>query len=298
MSNNVFKTQIKEEQVVVNEYLKTYFLDNDNKFEEHLADAMRYSYLIGGKRIRPIIMRQVCQAVGGRVDDVIEHSAAIEMIHTYSLIHDDLPAMDDDALRRGQPTNHIKYGEAIAILAGDGLLNYAFELMLDKSLVTGEQKYIQATKILADAAGRKGMIGGQVADIQSEGQAVDADVLSYIHSKKTGALLRAAVMMGGVIGGADDQTLGLLKEYGENLGLAFQIRDDILDVLGDEATLGKPIGSDEKNDKLTYVSMYGLEASQKKLKDLTEKSVELLEDIHGDTSFLEGLSMYLSIRQD
>jgi len=288
--------KLKIEKEIVEDYFERYFNDSINEFEHLLADAMMYSLKSGGKRIRPILMRETCQCVGGNKEDVMSYASAIEMIHTYSLIHDDLPAMDDDDLRRGKPTNHKKFGEALAILAGDGLLNFAFEVMLDDAVAKGEQRFLKASQMIAKAAGRKGMIGGQVADIESEGKKVSGEILDYIHLNKTAALIKASVLVGAVIGQCSEGEFEKLEHFGENLGLAFQIKDDILDVTGTEEVLGKPIGSDEKNNKSTYVYLYGLEEAKIKLETLTNESLDILNEINGETKFLEELTVYLSLR--
>lgn len=284
---------LHKRQVVVEEHLKTYLNNHVNTYEEHLHESMKYSLLSNGKRIRPIIALEIGQLFGASVEEVIDFACAIEMIHTYSLIHDDLPAMDDDDLRRGRKTNHIVYGEAIAILAGDGLLNYAFEVMAQASKGIN---HIKAMRAISKASGHQGMIGGQVADIMSEHQGGDADLLTYIQMNKTSALITCALLAGAHIAGADDKYIEKLERLGALIGIAFQIKDDILDIESDEQTLGKPIGSDEKNEKLTYPSLFGLEASKAKVEELTHEAHIILKELPGDVTFLQALTDFLCRR--
>ncbi|MCH4888824.1 polyprenyl synthetase family protein [Acidaminobacter sp. JC074] len=288
-----FKESLHNKAQVVEKHLATFFNEHQNEFEKKLHDSMKYSLLSGGKRIRPILALEIGRLFGAHESQVIDYACAIEMIHTYSLIHDDLPAMDDDDLRRGKKTNHIVYGEAMAILAGDGLLNYAFELMSDKAI---SMNHVNAMKAVSKASGHQGMIGGQVADIMSEDQGGDADILHYIQMNKTSALLTCALLAGGHIAGADDKVIKNLERLGACVGIAFQIKDDILDIESDEETLGKPIGSDEKNKKLTYPSLHGLEASKEKLLSLTQEAHDILDGFSGDVTFLKMLVDYLCYR--
>ncbi|MBR6700507.1 MAG: polyprenyl synthetase family protein, partial [Firmicutes bacterium] len=226
-----------------------------------VLEAMKYSLTAGGKRIRPVMLMAACRAAGGKEEDAVPFACAIEFIHTYSLIHDDLPAMDDDELRRGKPTNHVVFGEACAILAGDALLNRAFEIMFDAVAGIESEKRegaLKAAKCIASAAGYYGMIGGQIADIEGEGSGNRSlDLLKFIHRNKTGALIKSAVMAGGYLGNADEALMDKFSLLGDLIGLEFQIADDILDVCGTVEELGKPIGSDDKNGKLTYPSCIG-----------------------------------------
>lgn len=262
---------------------------------EKLHEAIRYSVFAGGKRIRPILMMAACEAVGGVAEQVLPAASAIEMIHTYSLIHDDLPAMDDDDFRRGRPTNHKVYGEATAILAGDALLTEAFVLLSDPASFPGCPNSVvrQVTNLIARAAGSQGMVGGQVVDMQSEGQKIDFPTLEYIHARKTGALLLAAIQSGGLIGGADDAQFQLLTRYGEAAGLAFQVADDILDIVGDQQQLGKDVGSDQARGKATYPALLGLEEARQKANELKNLSLEALNPLGSAATALAAIARYI-----
>ena len=255
-------------------WLKTCFQDRAPRGD--LYDAMNYSLLAGGKRIRPALMLETCRLCGGEPEHILPFAGAIEMIHTYSLIHDDLPCMDDDDLRRGRPTNHKVYGEATAVLAGDALLTAAFEWMLDPSVELPPQRVLEAAGVLARAAGAQGMVGGQVLDMAGEGHAMGLTEVEELQRLKTGALIRAAAEMGCVLAGGSEEQRKAVCRYAERLGLAFQIRDDILDVVGDEATLGKPVGSDAKSEKNTFVTLKGLDECRCLVDKLTDEAVEAL----------------------
>ena len=240
-----------------------------------IYEAEKYSLMAGGKRLRPVIMMMTAKMCGKSPELVLPFAAAIEMIHTYSLIHDDLPAMDNDDLRRGKPTNHKVYGEAMAILAGDALLTKAFETAAsfsDESVSC--ENVVRAISALAKAAGDNGMIGGQVVDIESRNE--DAELLKYLHSLKTGALIRVSGVIGAILAGATDAEIAAVDGFCANLGIAFQIQDDILDVIGTEEELGKPIGSDEENDKSTYVTLFGVEKAEEMAKEYTDKAISCL----------------------
>ena len=256
----------------------------DEALERHLPpadayppvihEAMRYSMFAGGKRLRPILVIAGTEAVGGQMADVMPTACAFELIHTYSLIHDDLPAMDDDDFRRGRPTSHKVFGEAVAILAGDALLTHAFALVAANAAL-GKAPLDAFPRVLAEiaeAAGTAGMIGGQVVDVESEGRTVPTETLEYIHTRKTGALIRAALRAGGILAGASDAALAALTGYGERLGLTFQIVDDILDVEGSLETLGKTAGSDRRKRKVTYPDHHGLAASKARAAALTREA--------------------------
>ncbi|WKY46810.1 polyprenyl synthetase family protein [Eubacteriaceae bacterium ES3] len=293
-----FKETLKSLESEINEHLRQQF---DQHFDcpEVILDAMHYSLFAGGKRLRPILMLETCRCMEGDEALIWPLVMGMEMIHTYSLIHDDLPAMDDDDYRRGKLTNHKVYGDAMAILAGDALLNYAVETMLEGSKnLTGDTlvRYIRAVRIIMGASGILGMIGGQVADLQSENMVIGIDELDYIHLHKTAALLEASVQAACIIADAEPATQGRLISYSHRIGLAFQIVDDILDVEGDEKILGKPIGSDEKNHKSTFVSLYGLEASKLKVSELEKEAIEMVKPIGERTEFLRKLAHYICSR--
>ena len=274
------------------------YLPEIQGYPKTILDAMAYSVEAGGKRIRPVLMREVYEMCGGTKEDIIlPFMAAIEMIHTYSLIHDDLPAMDNDEYRRGKLTTHKKYGEAMGILAGDALLNYAYETALqafDKAVEEKELRRIaEALKVLAGKAGIYGMVGGQVVDVEKDGDFVDEDMLMYVYVNKTSALLESCFMIGGILAGCSREQVEILEKSARNLGVAFQIQDDILDVVGDAKTLGKPVGSDARNEKTTYVSMYGLEEARKKVSEYTEESIVLLQNFDGEKTFLMELMTWM-----
>ena len=274
------------------------YLPEIQGYPKTVLDAMAYSVEAGGKRIRPVLMREVYEMCGGTKEDIIlPFMAAIEMIHTYSLIHDDLPAMDNDEYRRGKLTTHKKYGEAMGILAGDALLNYAYETALqafDKAVEEKELRRIaEALKVLAGKAGIYGMVGGQVVDVEKDGDFVDEDMLMYVYVNKTSALLESCFMIGGILAGCSREQVEILEKSARNLGVAFQIQDDILDVVGDAKTLGKPVGSYARNEKTTYVSMYGLEEARKKVSEYTEESIVLLQNFDGEKTFLMELMTWM-----
>ncbi len=260
-----------------------------------LHDSMRYSVFAGGKRIRPVLMAAACEAVGGHPDGILPAAAAIEMIHSYSLIHDDLPAMDDDDLRRGKPTNHKVYGEAIAILAGDGLLTEAFILMSNPDVLTSVSATdrIEIIHQLARAAGSLGMVGGQVVDMESEGTRIDLPTLEYIHTHKTGALILASIEIGAIIGDADKTQRLALRRYGEAVGLAFQVADDILDIVADQSLLGKDVGSDEERGKATYPQLLGLEGARQRARELRDMAFTALEPFGNEARPLREIATYI-----
>ncbi|WP_088104731.1 polyprenyl synthetase family protein [Halalkalibacter urbisdiaboli] len=259
---------------------------------QSLKDAMIYSLQAGGKRIRPVLLLATLRSFGKSLEYGIDIACAIEMIHTYSLIHDDLPAMDDDDLRRGKPTNHKVFGEAVAILAGDALLTYSFELIA--SLQTSPP-HIQLLLIreLAKAAGPEGMVGGQVADLEGENKTLELEDLAYIHHHKTGDLLAFSVIAGAILAGAEVEEVENLRKFARELGLLFQIKDDILDVEGDVQTIGKPVGSDDGNNKSTYVSLLGIEEAKTLLTMHTLKAKEYLYGVNMDHAFLDSLTEYI-----
>ncbi len=264
--------------------------------EEIIYESARYSLLAGGKRLRPILFLEFARIFGVDKEIAMPYACALEMIHTYSLIHDDLPCMDNDEYRRGMKTNHVVYGEAMALLAGDALLNRAYEVMLRASMGKGANA-INAMYCIAANAGIEGMVGGQVIDLASEGLDIDSNTLIDMYDKKTCGLLRAACEGGAALAGVDEFTLQYVRQYATELGLAFQIRDDILDVIGDEKVLGKPIGSDSENNKSTAVHIFGLEKAKMLADHHTNNALSLLENIP-DNEFLTELTKYLLTREN
>lgn len=275
------------------------YLPEEDLMQADLLHAMRYSLLAGGKRIRPILVLDFCRICGGEEKNALPFACAVEMIHTYSLIHDDLPCMDDDDMRRGRPSNHKVFGESMALLAGDGLLTLAFETMLSEETIrlVGAERAAKAAGILAAAAGAHGMIGGQVIDLMSEGRVIPLDTLKKMDECKTGALIVAAAKMGCILGGATEEQLAAAENYARAIGVAFQIVDDILDVTGNTETLGKPIGSDRENDKCTYVTLMGLENAKKAVDNLTLEAVDSLACFGRDANYLIELAKKLAERQ-
>lgn len=269
------------------EQIVTSFLPKEEGYQKTVLEAMNYSVSAGGKRLRPMLMLETYRMFGGKSKVIEPFMAAIEMIHTYSLIHDDLPAMDNDEYRRGRKTTHVVYGEAMAILAGDALLNYAFETAASAFVLDeGNPAIGKAFMILASKAGVYGMIGGQVLDVESEGKEIDADTLKFIHIHKTSALLESAMLIGAVLAGASEQQQRTVELAARELGLAFQIRDDILDVTGNTDELGKPVGSDEKNHKNTYVALEGLEKAKEDVKRYSESAIDRLKSLPVRNEFL------------
>ena len=254
--------------------------------------AMRYSLLNGGKRIRPILLLEFYKLCGGKGENALNFAAALEMIHTYSLIHDDLPCMDNDDMRRGKLSCHKAFGEDTALLAGDALLTLAFSAAAKTDGIPPERA-LRAISVLADNAGIDGMVGGQVMDLEFEKTGADADGLKEMYLKKTSCLLKSAAVCGCVLAGADEEYIKYAAEYADSLGLAFQIIDDILDCTADEKTLGKPIGSDEKNGKTTFVTLYGIDGAGKRAKELSRTAENLLDNFEGDSTSLKELTRYL-----
>lgn len=281
--------RIKQLKELVDNYLSNYFKDKGS-YNSLIYDAASYSLNVGGKRIRPILFMLVYFMYKGEDKEIIDMAAAIEMIHTYSLIHDDLPCMDNDDLRRGKPTNHKVYGENIAVLAGDALLNEAMILLMDFSIKYGRDALVAAREI-AYAAGADGMIGGQVVDIINEGKRISKDELNYMHLKKTGELIRSSIVAGAILAEADKSEIDLLNKFGMNLGLAFQIKDDILDVIGDVEKLGKNTLADV--NKSNFITMYGLEECKVMCEDLTAECITILDKISVNTDILKELTIEL-----
>lgn len=294
-----FKMQLSTWTKEINEALEQYIIEKQSP-EGTIYKAMKYSLAAGGKRLRPVLALAVCELLCGSKHAVFPYACAIEMIHTYSLIHDDLPAMDNDDYRRGRLTNHKVFGEATAILAGDALLNYAFEIIA-QDMVTDTENLLQkaqALEIIAKASGAAGMIGGQVVDMESEGTRIGPETLEYMHRCKTGALIKASVLSSAVLCKATQEEFERLQIYAEKIGLAFQIKDDILDIEGSQELLGKPVGSDSANEKSTFVTLYGLDNSKEMLCRITNEAIESLQSFGDGAGFLVSLAEYLVHRQN
>ena len=293
--NQKMNNKIIEAEEIIKE-----FLPKEEGLQKIICEAMNYSVLGGGKRLRPIMMKATFELFGGKGEVIKPFMAAMEMIHTYSLVHDDLPAMDNDDLRRGRATTHIKYNEGLAILAGDGLLNYAFETAVRAFDYDTDAKVVaKALKVLATKAGIYGMIGGQTVDIEAESgnQIMNEETLMFIHKNKTAALIESSMMIGAILAGASDEDVEAVEKIAYNIGIAFQIQDDILDVIGSEEVLGKPIGSDAKNEKLTYVSLKGLEAAKEEVAKLSKEAITSIQKYEKDDDFLSRLATYLIDRE-
>ena len=297
--------RLMQEKTQELEQIIAQFLPSEEGFQKTVLEAMNYSIQAGGKRLRPMLMMETYRMCGGKSTVIEPFLAAIEMIHTYSLVHDDLPAMDNDEYRRGRETTWKVYGDAMGVLAGDGLLNFAFETALmafdrvDMQDATLNRRVANALSILAKKAGVYGMIGGQTADVEAENQInrISEEQLLFIHRNKTAALIQASMMVGAILAGASGEQVETLEKCAENIGLAFQIQDDILDVVGDSKELGKPVGSDEENHKQTYVTLKGLEKSKETVKLLSEEAALILRGFEGDHEFLEQLILTLVQRR-
>lgn len=275
----------------------TSFPEIEGPSRKLISDAMLYSLNAGGKRIRPMMLLEMARAYGGEISKTEPFAMAIEMIHTYSLVHDDLPSMDDDDLRRGKPTNHVVFGEDIAILAGDGLLNLASELMIQSAIENaGDIKCLRAMHEIMGASGANGMILGQVADIKSSDATVDLERLDFINGYKTGKLLTAALVAGGILGGADDEEVEKLRSIGKDMGHLFQIVDDLLDVVGDETKLGKRTQIDSKNLKITYPGLIGIEATRAKITEIANRLKDRIHTLQIEPTFLVSLVDFLADR--
>ena len=290
----MMKSYMQRKMDLINQQLNEIYTEN-MALNKDLAKAMNYSLMAGGKRLRPILIMAAADALGVDGEKFLRLSTSIEFIHTYSLIHDDLPAMDNDDYRRGKLTNHKVFGEALAILAGDALLTMAFEIIATDKNVAAETKVKIITE-MSKAAGAEGMVGGQVIDMQSENKKIDIQTLKQMHAAKTGALFCAAIRSGAILAGADEKQLANLTEYARQFGLAFQITDDILDVVGDEKTIGKPVGSDEKNHKSTYVTLGSLESAKALAQEAVYKAKASLVDFGENAEFLRALVDYLITR--
>ena len=288
-----FKEELTRRTQEADQILRRY-LPAEEGHQILLAQAMNYSALAGGKRLRPVLMKLAFEACGGEGEFIEPLMAAIEMIHTHSLIHDDLPEMDNDRYRRGRETTWVVYGQAMAVLAGDGLLNHAYETACRSFDLTQDAAAAgRAISILARKSGVCGMIGGQSVDVLNDGKSLDTDLLDFIYTLKTGALMEASLMTGAAAAGAGEDTVRTMEQIGRKIGLAFQIQDDILDVTGDEKTLGKSIGSDEKNGKTTYVTLYGLSEAQRQVQVLTDEAVSLLDTLDKKDPFFAALLLSL-----
>ena len=290
-----------EYKEIVNAHLMDFIPNIDNK-SLSLYESMKYSLLAGGKRLRPVLLLASCEFAGGSIREAIPYACAVEYIHTYSLIHDDLPAMDNDDLRRGIPTNHKVYGDAIAILAGDGLLTTAFEVISKDMMLYFDSpekmmKRVNAAYQIASGAGCQGMVAGQVSDIEAENAIASNEMLEYIHLNKTAALFKASIKAGLYLGDYDDKMITDMSKYADNLGLAYQIADDILDVVGNKEELGKNTGSDEKRHKNTHTSINGLDEARRRLEELTSGAVEAIADYYDNAEFFRDLVLELAERK-
>lgn len=292
--NNNF-AQLQQEKVIEIEQLLREYLPVQSGYQKIITEAMEYSLMAGGKRLRPMMMQEVFRHFGGTMKAIEPFMAAIEMIHTYSLVHDDLPAMDNDDYRRGRKTTHVVYGEDMGILAGDALLNYAFETAFHAFELCPQDslKIGKALQVLGEKAGIHGMIGGQVIDVKETGKQIDREVLDTIYELKTSALIEASMMVGAILAGATDEELEKVEQMASNIGIAFQIQDDILDVTSTEEVLGKPIHSDEKNEKTTYVTLYGIEKASAVVEERSKEAIALLHELPGENDYLEELIIKL-----
>ena len=292
MSSNTVNEDIK----LIEEALES-FLPSGDCLEKNVVDAMRYSLMAGGKRVRPRLVLEFARLIGEKDEEVLPLACAVEMIHTYSLIHDDLPCMDDDDTRRGKPSNHKVFGEAVALLAGDALLTLAFKTVFSGLNSKNACRRAKCAELLAEFAGATGMIGGQIIDLESEGKAPERERLEIMDKKKTGCLIKAACLLGCVGAGIfDEEKLNAAESYGESIGLAFQIVDDILDVTSTTQQLGKPVGSDLQQDKATYVSLLGVDECKRLADELTDKALSSLDVFDGDSTALKELALSLENR--
>ncbi|WP_440322067.1 polyprenyl synthetase family protein [Laedolimicola sp.] len=291
-----FKEELRTKTEEIEKLLTTY-LPQETGFQKTVLEAVNYSVLAGGKRLRPLLMKETYQMFGGEGKVVEPFMAAMEMIHTYSLVHDDLPAMDNDEYRRGKKTTHAVYGEAMGILAGDALLNLAFETAAGAFDMETSPRTAKALQILSGKAGIYGMIGGQVVDVESEGQPLSREKLDFIYRLKTSALIEAAMMVGAVLAGASDEEVAAMERVAGDVGLAFQIQDDILDVTSTLEVLGKPIHSDDKNNKTTYVTLEGLDKAKKDVEEISERALSTLASLEHKNAFLEELIRMLITRE-
>ena len=296
-----FEQELKE-RVLLAEKAVEEWLPKERWLPGDLVEAMCYSVLAGGKRVRPVLMGECYRLSGGTGSEIRPFQAAMEFIHTASLIHDDLPAIDNDLYRRGRKTTHAQFGESQAILAGDALLNYAYEVLMEGILAASDRDAaVLAAGILAKKSGYRGMLGGQSVDVQQEKAVIEGDcleILNTVYVLKTAALLEASMMAGAALAGAPEETVSVLEQIGRRIGLAFQIQDDILDVTSTTEELGKPVFSDQKNQKDTYVSLLGVEAASRKVEELTQEAIRMLDALPGDTAFLESMLTWLALRKN
>ena len=295
-----FQDELKKRTEEINKVIQSY-LPAEEGFAKTMAQAMNYSILAGGKRLRPMLILETLRLFGGEEKLAYPFMAAMEMIHTHSLVHDDLPALDNDDYRRGRLTTHKVYGEAMGVLSGVALLNYAYEVMLtafDTADTPDCQAHmIQALKVMSHKTGLYGMLGGQSVDVENDGKPMSREMIDYIYENKTSALIEASVMTGAILGGATEEEIVIVEKAAKNIGLAFQIQDDILDVTSSQEVLGKPVLSDEKNNKTTYVTLEGIEKSKHDVKQLSETAVDILYSLHGKNEFLEELIEMLVSRE-
>ena len=297
-----FSVELKEKQEYIHRVLDKYLPAVEGR-QKTVLEAMHYSVTIGGKRLRPIMMAELYRSIApqGDMSKVEPFMAAMEMLHTYSLVHDDLPEMDNDRYRRGQLTTHAKYGADMAILAGDALLNFSFETACKAfsggTDPAGDVLVAKALQVFGAKAGIFGMIGGQVVDVEKTGQQLSEEEIEFIHELKTCALLEASMMIGAILGGATEKTIVCVEQMAKKIGMAFQIQDDILDITGNEEMLGKPVHSDEKNQKTTYVTLHGLEESKEKVRELSADAVKIARKLRC-TEFFQQLIMYLTVREN
>ena len=298
-----FAAKVDKEVNIVEEIISEY-MPKEEGLQKTVFEGMNYAISAGGKRIRPILMYETYKLFGGRSDIIKPFMAAIEMIHTYSLVHDDMPCVDNDDMRRGKPTTHIVYGETMGLFVGDGLLNLAFETLakgmdcVDISDTRQVDTYKRAFQYISKCAGSYGMLAGQVVDKESEDNSnIDLDTIMYLYEKKTAELLRASMVVGAILAGASDSDTDIIDKVATNVGIAFQIQDDILDVIGSEEELGKPIGSDVRNNKSTYIAHVGLDESKEEVRRLTVEAIELLGRLDGKNEFLEEFLTFLINRK-
>ncbi len=302
------KAEFLEDQKAKTEEIETIlkeFLPREEGYQKIIMEAMGYSLLAGGKRLRPMLMKEVYLLFSEGTENLEEKKAlhafmaAQEMIHTYSLVHDDLPAMDDDEYRRGRKTTHVVFGEDMGILAGDALLNFAFETAAGafSNAPSKWREIADALQILSKKAGIYGMIGGQVIDVKETGHAVSGEILDTIYELKTAALIESSMMIGAILGGAKESEVRIVEQIAKNVGIAFQVQDDILDVTGTASTLGKPVHSDEKNEKTTYVTLYGVEHSKKIVEEKSRQAIDMLKELPGEHAYLEQLLIQLIYRE-